>query len=69
LWFLDYGTEKKKYIKIEIHSTETRLTLLKNARKLNKKAIMNLRNIYLTNNVPFLVKDTRQKLLVLNEKA
>jgi chromosome segregation ATPase len=37
---LEYGKEKK-FIKIEMHSIETRLALLKNAKKLNRKVVMN----------------------------
>ena len=64
---LEYGKEKK-FIKIEMHSIETRLALLKNAKKLNRKVVMNFSNIYLTDDMPLSVRETRQKLLALRKK-
>ena len=64
---LEYGKEKK-YIKVEIHNAEIRLALLKNAKKLYRKVVMNFYNIYLADDMPLSVRETRRKLLALRKK-
>ena len=59
---------EKKFIKVEVARKEARILILKNARRLKNKSILEHSNIFVTDDAPQSVREVRRKLFAVRLK-